>query len=119
MLYKILLNTIQSDHGASQARRCPHCGLVWLKIEGCDGNTNCGERPSAGNDARDASFLELATFNFDTRGGGLRITRAGTKRPQRLGSGGARVGCGRTINWSTMAPVEMPPEFSHTPTVKH
>ncbi len=29
-------------------RKCPHpgCGLVWIKVEGCDGPTTCGARPS-------------------------------------------------------------------------
>ena len=102
----------------NEVRRCPHCGLVWTKIEGCNGNTICGERPTSGNDARNPSFLEMATFGFDFRNGPLRIWKSGSRQAQRIQSGsGRRVGCGRTINWSNMASVPLPPEFSHQPVV--
>ena len=26
-------------------KRCPYCKLVWSKLEGCDGETTCGNRP--------------------------------------------------------------------------
>lgn len=25
-------------------RSCPYCGEIWIKVEGCDGNTTCGNR---------------------------------------------------------------------------
>ena len=25
-------------------KKCCHCGIIWLKIGGCDGNTTCGYR---------------------------------------------------------------------------
>lgn len=31
----------------NQLRKCPNCGLVWVRVEGCDGNTQCGARPTA------------------------------------------------------------------------
>jgi hypothetical protein len=31
-------------------RECPHCGEVWLKVEGCDGEVCCGHFPEKRND---------------------------------------------------------------------
>jgi len=30
-------------------KKCPYCHLVWVKVEGCDGETTCGNRPSSSN----------------------------------------------------------------------
>ena len=38
----------QSDQSASELRKCPHCGHVWAKVEGCDGATTCGNIPGEG-----------------------------------------------------------------------
>jgi hypothetical protein len=34
-------------------KRCPHCNEVWVKVEGCDGETTCGNRPTK-NNAKDS-----------------------------------------------------------------
>lgn len=26
-------------------RACPNCGLIWMKVMGCDGMTTCGNKP--------------------------------------------------------------------------
>lgn len=28
----------------NQLRRCYHCGLIWIKVDGCNKNTTCGCR---------------------------------------------------------------------------
>merc|ERR1712100_990220 len=33
---------LQSEFCESDLRKCPHCGLIWYKFEGCDGMTTCG-----------------------------------------------------------------------------
>jgi len=33
------------SHLKNQLRKCPNCGLVWVKVEGCNGATTCGNRP--------------------------------------------------------------------------
>ena len=52
----------QSERGVSELRKCPHRGLIWTKVEGCEGDKTCGNRPSAVNDFRDPSFAEVGTF---------------------------------------------------------
>eukprot|EP00927_Polykrikos_kofoidii_P049586 TRINITY_DN4362_c0_g2_i1.p1 TRINITY_DN4362_c0_g2~~TRINITY_DN4362_c0_g2_i1.p1 ORF type:complete len:462 (-),score=38.16 TRINITY_DN4362_c0_g2_i1:425-1699(-) len=107
---------LASGHGVSGLRRCPHCGLVWAKVTGCDGETVCGNRePSL--DARRAAF---ATFHFVWNGRHLDISRAGNRQvPPRTATAVDRrqQGCGRSINWSHMAPVSVPVEFCESRTV--
>ena len=64
MLYDIRTECLgyQSEHGVSELRKCPHCGLIWTKVEGCEGETTCGNRPSAVSDFRDPSYAELGNF---------------------------------------------------------
>lgn len=99
-----------SSHGVSNLRRCPHCGLVWTKVSGCDGSTTCGNMDS-GFDVRSANFASLATFHFEWASGKLTIRKSGTKRLRRPSSSRKGVGCGREVTWSEMAPVSLPPEF--------
>ena len=43
-------------------RKCPHCGEIWQKVEGCDGITECGKRPSGKFDV--VSTGKMANFEF-------------------------------------------------------
>ena len=107
----------QSDHGANDLRQCPHCGLLWAKVEGCDGGTTCGSIPATPNDLRDKSFGIMATFNFSwLRGnkgkrGKLNISKRGTKKAMVKTKTSEGQGCGKSISWSTMKQVPVPPEL--------
>ena len=130
----------QDSHGADTLRKCPHCGQVWTKVEGCDDETYCGTRPSTQNDLN-AKFSTMATFSFrwDECSKKLEIRETGTRpsladyedsanedsededtyihastsseEPSHNPYGG---GCGREVTWNQMAPVAIPPEFSPT-----
>ena len=105
----------QSEHGVSELRRCPHCGLIWTKVEGCEGDTTCGNRPTAVNDLRDPSYVELGTFSFPWLGNGcFNIIKIGKKNIKSEKRSSAHYGCGKSINWKQMATVEVPSEFSKT-----
>ncbi|CAB9512922.1 expressed unknown protein [Seminavis robusta] len=117
-------------------KKCNHCGAVWVKTEGCDGDTFCGEVPSA---KRAAPLLLETEFVEEDGGrwallfrhgpsrfhGSARATRSWFqtlnpfKQAATVGKGsgsrhqkrsGATIesGCGAAICWSTMLPV--PPE---------
>lgn len=81
ILYKVRTEALayQNDHGVTDLRKCPHCGLIWAKIEGCSGDTECGNRPSSGLDVRDPNYGVLATFSFIVTGGKLSISKSGTR----------------------------------------
>ena len=105
----------QSEHGVSELRKCPHCGLIWTKVEGCEGETTCGERPDTVNDFRHPSYAELGTFTFQWLGDGqLTITKGSNKTVNSERSSKSRTGCGKSIEWKKMATVAVPSEFSET-----
>lgn len=115
VLFEIRTMTLahQKDAG-SDMRKCPHCGEVWVLADGCTGGTTCGQRVDSGEGSD-----TLATFCFSFDGVSLIITRASSKQlmqrqtRSRVGYG---KGCGASINWMQMAPVQLPPEFRVTPT---
>ena len=106
----------QSDQSASELRKCPHCGHVWEKVEGCDGETTCGNRPSTVNDMRKPEYAVLNTYTFIWSGGSLRIEKSGEKKvssnmdPNSRGKDSG-AGCGKPITWKLMPKADVPPEF--------
>ena len=34
---------LKRDHPLNYIRECNHCGLIWLKVDGCNGMTTCGK----------------------------------------------------------------------------
>ncbi|XP_063727498.1 uncharacterized protein LOC134855045 [Symsagittifera roscoffensis] len=104
----------------SNFRKCPHCSLVWQKIEGCDGSTECGARPSTdlAHDLRRAAD-EMATFSFcyDYSEYRFQVTKSDTKKQLNVKSydnSGKGIGCGKRVKWSKMAPVRAPECFDVT-----
>ena len=94
-------------------RNCPHCGLIWSKIQGCDGKTTCGNRMNSCDGKND-----FATFSFfwssETRS--LQISKSGKKQvlidslSNCYYSSERGIGCGGTIYWDRMKPVDLPKE---------
>ena len=97
-------------------RKCPKCGLIWQKGEGCDGETLCGSRPTSSIDARKDVFGKMNTFFFEwvNESNFLKINRISNSsrhasvdtKPQGQGKG-----CGTRIVWAEMTPVAVPAEF--------
>jgi hypothetical protein len=98
--------------GVSELRKCPHCGLVWAKIVGCNGVTTCGNRVSCadGRSEFTAFWFEFTDKKFTIRKNGKRQAKAASSDPSKSGN----AGCGKTITWSEMAPVQVPIEFQAT-----
>jgi len=94
-----------SPANVSLLKKCPYCGCVWMKTQGCDGMTTCGSIPSAG----DARVFQFATFTFSFQDGHLTVIHG---RNRTLGSRGPKPtsgsGCGKSIDWQNMAPVAVP-----------
>ena len=101
-------------------RKCPHCGQIWQKIEGCPGDTKCGDSSSEHLKYDHVDGGKMATFFFSwneilqklfTR----RISRKEIHARRNMGirrdTIEKHIGCGRTINWSKMAPVKVPKGF--------
>ena len=108
----------QSEHGVSEFRRCPYCSAIWTKVEGCEGDTICGNRPSTANNLRDPADVVLGTFTFRwLDNGNLDISKNSTGKTvksKKSSSTPRPIGCGKSINWKQMATVMVPSEFSET-----
>ncbi|CAK63694.1 unnamed protein product (macronuclear) [Paramecium tetraurelia] len=58
------------EHFFHYIKACPNCGLIWLKVSGCEGATNCGNFPDV--DEYFNSYKETQKYKFD-------ITEKGVK----------------------------------------
>ena len=45
-------------------RKCPYCGEIWQKVEGCEGDTQCGNRPSDKLKYDQVNGGKMASFIF-------------------------------------------------------
>ena len=105
----------QCEHGVSEFRKCPYCGLVWTKKESCSENTVCGDActsnadPTASNTGG-GEYAVFGTFLFAWENDKLTIMK---KRKQDVSSRPIS-GCGKTINWKDMATVKLSSEFHDT-----
>ena len=109
-----------TKQGIDQMRKCPHCGLVWTKVVGCEGETTCGNLVGQ-VDVRGANNGIMATFTFswDDAKELLKITRSGERRALKFELGNRRaLGCGKSITWSAMQEVSVPSEFCATQTAQ-
>ena len=53
-------------------RACPNCGLIWMKVMGCDGQTTCGNKPNFYDYFKNK---DLFTFSFVSENGKLRYKK--------------------------------------------
>lgn len=37
--------SINQNHPLNYIKACCYCGLIWLKVEGCNEDTTCGKLP--------------------------------------------------------------------------
>ena len=96
-----------SGHGVVDARQCPHCKEVWIKIAGCEGATTCGKRLDRGLalDIRAGEYAQLGTYKFRWINNSLDVQSAGMRFLPKVISGES-YGCGKSIEWSSMKPID-------------
>ena len=100
-------------------RKCPHCGEVWTKVEGCKGSTTCGNRPTVPIDARKEMHRKMSTYTFRwiSESNRLQINRNPYISKRKTDATTPIMpahGCGKSIKWSAMAPVQAPKEFEES-----
>lgn len=104
-------------------KKCPHCGIYFAKVEGCDGETTCGAVPASKNEFR-GDFLRYWKYIVSRINGRLQITKnknytelpssrknstsvctsARINRQKDL-NGKNNIGCGKSIVWSQIPPL--------------
>lgn len=107
---RMMMMPYQKDGGVSDVRQCPHCGCLWFKFDGDDGETTCGNRVTVGEGKEE---IRTFTFHFDDDKLELEI-RPGRRTftwAEESDFEGSGVGCGRAIVWRDMRPVAFPREF--------
>lgn len=102
----ILLQKTSNDI-RDQLKQCPNCGLIWLRVEGCQ-NTNCGNTPSSIWD-----FFRNIIYSYQIKRVGGRI-QIGRKNPipnkhanEQTGGNNTdkskkRLGCGHPMNFNAL-----------------
>jgi len=103
----------QNEHSVSNLKKCPHCGLIWTKVSGCDGETTCGNI----NEDFDSRFSVFATFTFAFDGENFLIEKSGSRSLEKKKSNGRGTGCGKKIIWRDMTPVAIPEDFKDLPII--
>jgi 50S ribosome-binding GTPase len=102
-------------------KRCPYCGCVFVKTEGCDGQTTCGDVPWESDSSVQNRFLLSTTFVTSGTGWSLQFLFEGrpidatglrevlqTHLRARTSTRGTDIsgkGCGRAVTWSQMQPL--------------
>jgi len=105
-------NPDDSSDWRNYVRRCQYCGEVWVKVEGCDGSTTCGNIPSGGDGSgAGASFrwigkMVKGIWRWEKNTENLNPVAA--RSAQKSNANNKRAGCGREIVWSNqqVVPIE-------------
>jgi GTPase Era involved in 16S rRNA processing len=90
-------------------KRCPSCGLIWFKTEGCDGQTHCGNNQFT--NYFDQSSKPFWKYILQRINGKLRWQKneMEKKEPEKLTKRVANsesVGCGEGFIWSELPKIE-------------
>ena len=98
-------------------RKCPYCGEIWQKVGGCEGDTQCGNRPSGKLKSDQVGSGKMANFIFSWNKKFQELVTTKVSRVMKntetncSATAEKQKGCGKTINWSKMAPVKVPSDY--------
>ena len=102
----LMVNPDNVNDWRNAIRRCQHCGEVWVKVEGCDGATQCGARPS-GPDPTSKTYHRWERIEGKWRPGKFVMKpEESSQLPKATQTTAARgIGCGKAIVWKDQAVV--------------
>ncbi len=101
----LLIDPDDSGDWRNALRRCQHCGEVWVRVEGCDGETTCGLVPSSGDPDSGESYVKYIWKNFGEAWRPEKTTKRKKARAIRenVETSTRQVGCGRNFVWKDQA----------------
>ena len=101
----LLINPDDTSNWRNALRRCQHCGEVWVRVEGCDGETTCGLVPETGDPYGDESYFKYMWMKVGEAWRPKKLGRRKNTRAVREDSktSAKQVGCGRPIVWKDQA----------------
>lgn len=105
------INPDDTSNWRNALRRCQYCGEVWVRVEGCDGETTCGLIPQTGDPYGDESYISYTWAIVSGKRRPNKINKRKQKaRAVSLETAVAstkQVGCGKTIVWKDQALVSI------------
>ncbi|KAM3132486.1 hypothetical protein pb186bvf_015445 [Paramecium bursaria] len=101
---------LKPDHPFNKIKQCPNCGLIWLKVLGCDGVTTCGNFPST---EYGATFSQLLNYQISYGQNGLQIVKKPPYQQIKINydinnqkrATSIVQGCGAQLNWGALPPL--------------
>ena len=102
-------NLFDNEDPRNLIKKCPNCGLIWFKTEGCDGSTHCGNYEFE-------NYFDYATrphrkYSLERIDGKVRWEKNESEyndslTPTRTNVHSDRVGCGESFVWSQLPKIE-------------
>ncbi|KAM3137905.1 hypothetical protein pb186bvf_009986 [Paramecium bursaria] len=112
---------IKADHPYNFIRQCPHCGLIWMKVSGCDGETTCGAFSSQDDLISRQPFSSNVSLKYENEQLQMIIKETEKIEKQKLQqkikeqqnqNQSKNKGCGNKIIWKDMRlPIELMKEL--------
>ncbi|CAD8126935.1 unnamed protein product [Paramecium sonneborni] len=65
-------------------KACPHCGLIWLKVSGCEGETTCGAFPIKDEYFHDYKMPQKYEFKITENGINYKVNQVPQKQENKI-----------------------------------
>lgn len=106
---KMSYSLLDSTDPRNLIKKCPNCGEIWFKTEGCDGATTCGN--NSFSNYYDVSQKPSWRFRLEQSDGvfcwSKEVQSDKRQLPQRTRtSDDRRKGCGASFEWAKLPPIE-------------
>ena len=86
-------------------KKCPFCGEIWVRVEGCDGPTTCGNLPQY----KDINTKQKSFFKYILKWSNRKFSYEKNEIKQNIGNdnssqfqGKTKRGCSKTIIWKEL-----------------
>lgn len=102
-------NLFDNEDPRNLIKKCPTCGLIWFKTEGCDGSTYCGNYEF--ENYFDQSSRPFRKYSVERVDGKLQWQKNDSEdeeleTPARGNTNTERMGCGESFVWSELPKIE-------------